>query len=278
MTDPSPVPGFSVVADGDTCRAVLADPEWVCPLCRGRGGQVDLDQQGYEVFLPCACKRALGRADLFDRAHIGRRFKDSTFDAFFPANRAQQHALEQVRDFPLMYSTGQRQGYLLWGPVGTGKTHLMVALFRVLTLDYGVPCVFVDFGQLLNDIKRTFRSERTEADLMRPLVATEVLLVDELGKGRATEWELTVLDDLVSRRYNANKTTMFTTNFEPREERAPSSSSVNPAYGQRQAAAANAGGEALSERVGERIYSRLYQMCAFVQVPGRDHRRKEAGR
>ena len=73
---------------------------------------------------------------------------DSTFEAYRPANRNQRHALEQVRDFPLMYSTGQRQGYLLWGPVGTGKTHLMVALFRVMTLSYGVPCVFVDFGQL----------------------------------------------------------------------------------------------------------------------------------
>jgi DNA replication protein DnaC len=277
VTDASPVPNFDVVADGDTCRAVLREASWTCPLCRGRGGEVELDVHGYEVFRPCQCKRALARAELFDRAGIGRRFKDSTFEQFRPANRAQQHALEQVRDFPLMYASGQRQGYLLWGPVGTGKTHLMVALFRVLTLDYGVPCVFVDFGHLLNDIKRTFRSERTEAELMNPLVETDVLLVDELGKGRATEWELTVLDDLVSRRYNANKTTMFTSNFEPRDGHA-AVDSVNPAYGQRQAAAMAAGAESLGERVGERIYSRLHQMCAFVQVPGRDHRRKDAAR
>lgn len=272
MTQGSPIPQFAVVAEDDTCKAVLAQPDWICPACRGRGGELRTDEDGYEVFAPCECKRALARAQLFDKARIGPRFVDSTFSSYRPSNPAQDAAVSQVRDFPLMYSAGQRTGYLLWGPVGTGKTHLMVSLFRVLTLEYGVPCVFVDFGQLLMDIRRTFRGQQREADIMAPLEQTEILLVDELGKGRATEWELTILDNLVSRRYNANKTTMFTTNFEPRD-RGASPSGPNPAYGQRAAQSVGAGQESLADRVGERIYSRLHQMCAFVEVPGRDHRR-----
>jgi DNA replication protein DnaC len=275
VTDKSPIPAFKVVADGDTCKAALTDPDWVCPLCRGRGGEMALDEQNYEVFDPCACKAALSRINLFDRAQIGRRFADSTFSRFTPHNPGQTRALDDLTVFPQMYSVGQRQGYLLWGPVGTGKTHLMVALFRVLTLEYGVPCVFVDFGQLLNDIRRTFRGERKEADIMRPLQDAAVLLVDELGKGRATEWELNVLDDIVSRRYNANKTTMFTTNFEPRAARG-GRGGPNPAYGQRQASS-NAASESLADRVGERIYSRLHEMCVFLEVPGHDHRRRGGG-
>lgn len=273
MTASSPVPAFVVVARGDTCKAVLADPDWVCPVCRGRGGEISLDDRGYEVFRPCACKRALGRAELFDRAQIGRRFAGSTFSAYVPKSPGQNRALQQVQDFVLMYPQVKR-GLLLWGPVGTGKTHLIVSMFRQLTLEKGVPCAFVDFGHLLNDIKRTFRGEQSEAELMVPLVQVELLLVDELGKGRVTDWEMGVLDDLISRRYNAGRTTLFTTNFDPTEPRGAATPSVNPAYEQRRAQGAGDSMKSLLERVDLRIYSRLCEMCEFVEVGGRDHRRQ----
>ena len=276
MTE-SPIPPFVVRADGDFCRAVVADPEWSCPSCGGRGGVMAVDKHGYEVFSPCACKRALARAELFDRAQIGRRFAGADFASYQPKNAGQVRALEQLRDFVLMFGS-VRRGLLLWGPVGTGKTHLILALFRELTLHKGVPCRFVDFGNLLQDLRRSFKGERGDRDVMLPLVNVELLLVDELGKGRVTEWELTVLDDLISRRYNAGKITLFTSNFDPRSDAERGGAGVNPAYDGRARQATQAGLGPLVERVHERIYSRLCEMCVFVEVPGGDHRRSWTGR
>lgn len=266
-------PALTVVAERGVATARLAEPD--CPHCGGREGFVGTDEGGYEVWTPCVCKAAKGRAQLFNSAAIGSRFANATFDSFQPKSAPQAQALQQVQDFARMYPSVGR-GLLLWGPVGTGKTHLMVALFRQLTLHKGVPCRFIDFGNLLNDIRRSFRTDRGDAAIVVPLVEVEVLLIDELGKGRATEWELTVLDDLISRRYNAGRITLCTTNFEPRDP-AAAMPAVNPAYAQRSQGQAGRP-PSLVERMDERIYSRLCEMCEFVAVPGADHRRRRQSR
>ena len=85
-------------------------------------------------------------------------------------------------------------------------------------------------------------------------MAIPVLAVDELGKNRGTDWETGVLDELISKRYNANRTTLFTTNLTP--------------VGQAR--------DSLRDRVGERIYSRIVEMCSFELLEGEDYRTKLA--
>ena len=94
---------------------------------------------------------------------------------------------------------------------------------------------------------------------MHPLVTLPVLVIDELGKGRGSEWELGVLDELISKRYNAHRTTLFTTNY-GLESSAKSTE-------------ASKGFESLQERVGSRIYSRLIEMCKPIRISGRDYRK-----
>ena len=91
-----------------------------------------------------------------------------------------------------------------------------------------------------------------------PLVETEVLVIDELGKGRSNEWELNILDQLISKRYNASKKTVITTNYV--------SSDIARGIGEEK--------EILEERVGERIASRLYEMCEFMHLEGKDYRKE----
>lgn len=272
ITCDPPIP--RVVADRGVLRAEFDKPAEDCPLCHGRLGSMEPDDLGYEVWKPCARPAAQRRAALFNAASIGSRFADSSFDSYEPKSPAQQHALRTVRDYAQMYPSVQR-GLMLWGPVGTGKTHLMVALFRELTLRKGVPCRFIDFGHLLQDLRRSFRSDVRDADLIEPLVDVDVLLIDELGKGLVTDWELGVLDDVVSRRYNAGRTTLATTNFPPRARggKAPKAA-VNPAWQARQDQDMRQAPQTLVDRMNERIYSRLVAMCEFVEVPGADHRRE----
>lgn len=272
-----PIPGVEVVFEGEFCRARFATEAADCEVCRGREGEFSRDSSGYEVFMPCSRRHARRRMDLFNAAGIGRRYAEATFASYKPSNGSQVAALETARLFTTAYGTGRgaKGGLLFWGAVGTGKTHLALGIFRSLTLDYGIPCRFVDYGNLLMDLRRSFRAQAgtSEAALMLPLVEVEVLIIDELGKGRDTEWELTVLDDLISRRYNADRITLFTTNLSAEAAR-PRGRGLNPAYDQRRGDAAMRGGSpTLEERLDARIYSRLCEMCDFIPVEGDDFRR-----
>jgi DNA replication protein DnaC len=274
----APAAGFKepevvIRARGAHCVAEFAMQDWQCPSCAGRGGTMQRDEQGYELYQPCPCERVKRRMDLFNAANIGVRYQKATLESFEATTKEQQAARTVANDFTLMYPA-VRGGLIFWGSVGTGKTHLVVGIFRELTLRKGVACRFVDYGNLLNDLKRSYSSHQGDAAVMLPLVDVELLVIDELGKGRGTEWEETVLDDLISRRYNAGRVTLCTTNFEPRSAR-EDRASVNPAYqGRMKSALGDASAvPTLRDRVGERIFSRLCEMCEFVKVTGSDFRR-----
>jgi len=158
--------------------------------------------------------------------------------------------------FSREYEPGSK-GLLFHGSVGTGKTFISVAILRYLIVNRGVKAKFMEFMHLLSDLRQTF-GDRNQADnLMQPLVDIPVLVIDELGKGRGSDWELSVLDELISKRYNAQKTTLFTTNY----------SIELPQPG------ASMDSETLVDRVGMRIYSRLMEMCEPVRISGVDRRR-----
>jgi len=265
---PAPV----VRADGPICKAVFEPPDWVCPECDDRGGRIRRDEAGYEVFGPCACLKARRRLEMFNAANIGRRFVEATLGTYKPRTKIQGAAQMRAEEFALQYPAVER-GLIFYGPVGTGKTHLVVAIFRELTLRKGVGCRFIDYGNLLQDLRRSYADRKGDGYLMTPLVDVELLVIDELGKGRGTEWEETVLDDLISRRYNAGRTTLCTTNYDPTQSALQQEVGPNQAFTGRALAAAGTALPSLSDRIGERIYSRLCAMADVVEVDGADFRR-----
>lgn len=268
LRTPAPV----VRADGPICKAVFDPPDWICPECDDRGGRIARDESGYEVFGPCSCLKARRRLEMFNAANIGRRFVDSTLGTYKPRTQKQAAAQLKAEHFALQYPAVEH-GLCFYGPVGTGKTHLMVAIFRELTLRKGVGCRFIDYGNLLQDLRRSYADRKGDGYLMMPLVDVELLVIDELGKGRGTEWEETVLDDLISRRYNAGRTTLCTTNFDPTLAPLETEAGPNQSFTGRELRAAGTRLPSLSERIGERIYSRLCAMTEFVEVDGGDYRR-----
>lgn len=171
-------------------------------------------------------------------------------------SESQSNTIFFVRKFMQDYEPGTR-GFLLWGRPGTGKTHIVCAVARYLILEKGYSVRFVDFFQLLSDLKAGYGEGRSEAELINPLVEPDVLIIDELGKGRATEWEISILDQLVSRRYNSGKTVIATSNLNP------------------DVVENGDGRPSLADRVDERIYSRLCDLCDFIQVQGEDYRKRE---
>jgi DNA replication protein DnaC len=270
--------GIVVVAEREYAVAEICKHLSNCANCRGSGYRRGRDAAGYELALPCALSGLRRRANLFKLAKIPAQFSSSSYPSYQPRTDLQRSAKMALGSFLAQLSRVEidGQGHLparlrgigLSGPPGVGKTHLLVGVARILTLDYGVPVHFSDFSQLLWSLKAGFDAGQSETTLIRPLVEVEALFIDELGKGRATEWELGVLDALISSRYNRGALTFFATNH-PYREQIPAD-----AAGARRLAESrdNARLESLETRVGGRIASRLSAMCDWLEIDGADAR------
>ncbi len=217
----------------------------------------------------CDCRVASRRAQCLADAQIPARYQHATLEAYDPA-RGDPAALMVCKRFVEGFRPGESQrGLVLWGGIGRGKTHLAIAVARALIVEHGVTVRFVEFSHLLADLKGSFERAGGAHDLLDPLSACDVLLIDEIGKGRNTEFEGTVLDELVSRRYNAATVVLGTTNFDPK----------GSSHGIRVANASLPEAQpTLVDRVGERVYSRLLEMCDYVPVAGDDQRTIERNR
>ena len=155
------------------------------------------------------------------------------------------------------------------GAPGLGKTHLVVSIIKELVMQHGVECKFVDFFELLRDIRHGYGEDISEKEFIDPYVGVQVLVIDELAKGRNTDWELTILDHFISARYNDDdKVTLVTTNFRDKLEKPAAYSNRN----EKQSLSDAYQKYSLEEKIGARIYSRLMEMCKKVNLEGKDYR------
>lgn len=245
--------GLVTYPDDEFARVRLCDCSSECPDCHGRGFKLDASTLPVQTIpCPCGMTRLRARASAFTGARLPARLHDRTFDNYVPACLSQEAALADMKHFAEDYESGMK-GLVLWGRPGTGKTHLMVALTRELTLGGKASVTFVDFFQLLSEIKGQYAEGYSETAIIKGLMAADVLIVDELGKGRGTDWEVSILDQVISRRYNAGRTIVGTSNYDPAPE---------------------AGKDGLKARMDDRIYSRLCEVCDFIPIEGPDHRRR----
>lgn len=255
-----------IKARGDCAVAERCDCRPVGKCCTD-GYNSEQDRFGYWVSRPCTkCAEPERRKKLFNASRIPRRFYRASFRTWEPAPE-NRHARSRAYTFAQEFTEGDA-GLLFYGESGRGKTHLLVGILRHLVLHRGVEARYVEFMHLLSDLRATFSGGNPSA-VMAPLLRVPVLVVDELGKGRSgrrrdnalaaapevSEWVLDVIDELISKRYNAGHTTLFATNYYPGK----------PAGDQ----------QPLEDRIGKRIYSRLMEMCESVHLGGEDYRKRK---
>ncbi|HKN72885.1 MAG TPA: ATP-binding protein [Terriglobales bacterium] len=247
----------------------------VCPLCAGSGWKPVPEVPDGGV-TRCDCQiRARGGA-LIAAARIPKRYEHcelSNFTTDFPgADRSIALAHISASRFVQEFDPRDGAGLLLIGGIGTGKTHLAVGLLKELIAARGSACLFCDYRELLKQIQNSYNDsvQATELQVLRPVFEAEVLLLDELGAVKPSEWVWDTVSLILNTRYNDNRATIITTNFadEPAASVARSSSvSLSPAR-------AAAREETLGDRIGERMRSRLHEMCRIVKMDGPDFRQK----
>ncbi len=252
---------YRIGARDDVAVARLCQCALPCPQCGDR--KYLLVKEGESrVAKECECASLHHRVALFNQARVPARFADKWIDDIQPTHESQNQAKYMLLQYCDAYERG-KQGFLLWGNPGVGKTHMLCGLVAYLTLERGISCRFIEFMQLIGDLKLAYSQGRWDSEVVAPLLKVDVLVVDELGKGRDSEWELGVLDQLISSRYNSNRTLHASSNLAPRltTQEAASYTEAGPVVNL-----------SLENRLGERVYSRLLEMCRFVHVEGEDHR------
>jgi DNA replication protein DnaC len=254
--------------------AVSARGETTCRICGGTGWR-EVSKGKERGVVRCECK-VKGRAErLLASAKIPARYEHCELSTFkydpedhedAKLGNARLAAGRFVEEYPI-----EKTGLLFVGTVGVGKTHLAVGIIKALIRDKGVPCLFCDYRELLKSIQNSYNAsvQATEMEILNPVFDAEVLVLDELGAVRSTEWVFDTVNYILNSRYNDNKTTIITTNFpdKPEQENLDDSVSISQS-----AAAKAARRETLGDRIGERMRSRLHEMCKKVDIEGRDYR------
>jgi DNA replication protein DnaC len=216
----------------------------------------------------CDCRVSAKAEKLLANARIPKRYEHCSLSAFTTdfngANRSLDSARLAAGRFVEEYPVNTT-GLLLIGNVGVGKTHLAVAIIRELVQQKGVGCLFYDYRELLKEIQNSYNPSvsTTELSILRPVFESEVLVLDELGAVKPTEWVWDTVSHILNTRYNDKRTTIITTNYPD----APENIESDPT---RRAARELT----LGDRIGERMRSRLHEMCRKVDITGSDFRQR----
>ncbi len=247
----------------------------VCPLCEGTGWKALPASPGAprdRRVTRCDCQLRARNQTLLAAARIPKRYEHcelASYTTDFPgAHPSLALAHLSAAKFAQEYDPRDGTGLLIIGKIGTGKTHLAVAITKELVLNKGISCLFYDYRELLKEIQNSYNStvQTTELDVLRPVFETDVLVLDELGAVKPTEWVWDTVSLILNTRYNDNRTTIITTNFEDQP-----AAGVN---GGGSAVRAATRAESLGDRIGERMRSRLHEMCRIIKMEGEDFRQK----
>ncbi len=238
-----------------------------CALCDGTGWR-PIERGGLSAVERCQCNPLRKPAQLLESAQIPPRFEQASFDNFILPRRQENPlandnlsmAINIARVFAREFPLTEKSGLLFMGAPGVGKTHLATAVLRVL-LDRGFEGRFFDYQTLLEKIRSGYdpASGSSAREAYEAVLETEVVLLDDLGAHRVSDWVEDTVAAVINHRYNQSKATIVTTNL-PDPDLGDRTADKDPATGHYSLR------DTLTQRIGARSRSRLFEMCKLVRI------------
>jgi DNA replication protein DnaC len=226
-----------------------------CEICHGsRWKSVTVD--GVERLTRCDCWRAVVAGKQLADARIPPKFAKAELDTYKPDTDSQRDALRLSRRFVEAFPAEQK-GLVFHGPTGVGKTHLAIGLLKAVVRDKGARGYFFQTTELLRLVRETYNRavDETEMDVLRPVLEADVLVLDDLGVEKTSEWVHETLGLVINARYNARRATIVTSNLVDAVDQ-NDKNFIN----------------SFMLQLGGRTRSRLLEMCEWVEVLGADIR------
>ncbi len=226
-----------------------------CPECLGTGW-IPVEENGAEKVKRCSCFNGMLRSKIIKSSNVPKRYDECTLENYETHNSSQRAALKIAEKFTSGFP-GYDVGIFFVGPCGVGKTHLSVAILRYLMEKKLIDGIFYDFWELLKSIQSTYSasSSLSESQVISPVVEKEIVVLDDLGAQKVTDWRRDILTYILNKRYNERKTTILSSNW---RISAGKESDME---------------ETLEDRIGTRLISRIFEMCRVVEIDGKDYRK-----
>ena len=175
----------------------------------------------------------------------------------FEVNSNNKKVCQSLKEYTdKLVNSKERKGLILVGNNGVGKTHLACSIANEL-IKNGIPIIYGTLINLLAELKSTYDNDNniSEMEIIKLYEKVDLLVIDDLGKEKPSEWGLEKLFTIINSRYENNLPVIITTNYD--QNSLINRLSIN--------------GEIETVKS---IISRLYEMCYLVKIEDRDHRIK----
>jgi DNA replication protein DnaC len=195
---------------GKTGGGTTEEGEEICPYCDGYGHIITAT----DVQL-CSCLRKRTYERNLKRANIPPRYKNKDLDTFKTEIDIQRLALRQVRRFVQEFEgASECPGLFLYGAPGTGKTHLAIGALKEL-IARGFTGLFLNIVTLVDSLRKQSAGSipTEEENRLQLLEEVEILVLDDLGAGRLTDFIQERIYTLVDQRYSRNQCMIVTSNL-----------------------------------------------------------------
>lgn len=221
------------------------------------------------VSQPCVVPSPLAVSNIINAADLPARYIDASFssDAALQQGNAKQ-VFRQMNNWAQEFRLQNAKSVVISGSIGIGKTYVLIAVAKLLA-ERGFTVKYTEFCQLLAELKAGFSDGSSEAAILEPLLAVDLLIIDEIGMGRNSDWERTIIDNLISGRYNRNRPILGATNFQLVERGASHTYNIDlerDLQGRSEFNPDHYG--SLEPRIGARVYSRLQETALFIEMSG----------